>query len=193
MEGIGRKADGRRIFSVEFKRQAVGRVVSGEKTLAELSRELEVQPSVLRNWMRLVERGGTAAVAAGEDVVPASRVRELEQQVKDLQRLVGKRAHRQRPYVVVEAQRRIARQVGLRGERDLGRQVAEVGVVGDHLRVDRRAPPGPELGRVVPSQEIAVALGDAVVGKEFAVDLPEELRFEVTQLLGELEAALDQR
>lgn len=92
MEGIGRKADGRRIFSVEFKRQAVGRVLSGEKTLAELSRELEVQPSVLRNWMRLVERGGAAAVAAGEDVVPASRVRELEQQVKDLQRLVGKQA-----------------------------------------------------------------------------------------------------
>ncbi len=92
MEGIGRKADGRRIFSVEFKRQAVSRVHSGEKTLAELSRELEVQPSVLRNWMRLVERGGTAAVAAGEDVVPASRVRDLEQQVKDLQRLVGKQA-----------------------------------------------------------------------------------------------------
>jgi len=35
---------------------------------------------------------GTAAVAAGEDVVPASRVRELEQQVKELQRLVGKQA-----------------------------------------------------------------------------------------------------
>jgi len=44
MEGISRKADGRRIFSVEFKRQAVSRIVSGEKTLAELSREMEVQP-----------------------------------------------------------------------------------------------------------------------------------------------------
>ena len=52
MGGIRRKADGRRIFSVEFKRQAVGRVHSGEKTMAELSRELEIQPSVLRNWMR---------------------------------------------------------------------------------------------------------------------------------------------
>ena len=92
MGEIPRKADGRRIFSVEFKREAVGRVVSGEKTLAELSRELEIQPSVLRNWMRLVERGGTTAVAAGEDVVPASRARELEQQVKELQRLVGKQA-----------------------------------------------------------------------------------------------------
>jgi transposase-like protein len=57
MEGISRKADGRRIFSVQFKRKAVSRILSGEKTLAELSRELEVQPAVLRNWMHLVERG----------------------------------------------------------------------------------------------------------------------------------------
>ena len=92
MEGIRRKADGRRIFSVEFKRQAVSQILSGEKTLAELSRELEVQPSIVRNSMSLVERGGTTAVTAGEEVVPASRVRELEQQVKELQRLVGKQA-----------------------------------------------------------------------------------------------------
>lgn len=92
MGDFPRKADGRRVFSVEFKRGTVGRIVSGEKTLAELSRELDILPAVLRNWMRLVERGGTTAVAAGEDVVPASRVRELEQQVRDLQRLVGKQA-----------------------------------------------------------------------------------------------------
>ena len=92
MEEFPRKADGRSIFTVGFKRETVARIVSGEKTLAELSRERGIQPSVLRNWMRLVERGGTTAVAAGEDVVPASRVRELEQQVKELQRLVGKQA-----------------------------------------------------------------------------------------------------
>ena len=33
MGEIPRKADGRRIFSVEFKREAVGRVTSGERTL----------------------------------------------------------------------------------------------------------------------------------------------------------------
>ena len=92
MEEFPRKADGRRVFTVDFKRETVARIVSGEKTLAELSRELGISPSVLRNWMRLVEHGATAAVAAGEEVVPASRVRELEQQVKELQRLVGKQA-----------------------------------------------------------------------------------------------------
>ena len=59
-----RKADGRRVFSVAFKQETVARITSGEKTLAELSRELGISPSVVRNWMRLVERGGTTAVAA---------------------------------------------------------------------------------------------------------------------------------
>jgi transposase len=85
-----RKSDGRRIFTSDFKRATVARITSGEKTLAELSRELEIAPAVLRNWMRLADRGSRTAVDAGEEVVPISRVRELEKQVKELQRLVGK-------------------------------------------------------------------------------------------------------
>jgi len=40
MAEFPRKADGRRVFTVDFKRETVARIVSGEKTLAELSREL---------------------------------------------------------------------------------------------------------------------------------------------------------
>ena len=47
-----RKADGRRVFSTEFKRTTVQRILTGEKTLAELSRELDISPSVIRNWKR---------------------------------------------------------------------------------------------------------------------------------------------
>ena len=36
-----RKSDGRRVFTVEFKRGVVQQVLKGEKTLAEMSRELE--------------------------------------------------------------------------------------------------------------------------------------------------------
>ena len=66
------EADGRRVFSAEFKRTTVQRIVTGEKTVAELSRELDIAPSVIRNWARRSEAGATAAVAANEDVVPAS-------------------------------------------------------------------------------------------------------------------------
>jgi transposase-like protein len=73
-----RKVDGRRIFSAEFKRTTVQRILTGEKTVAELSRELDIAPSVIRNWTRRAEAGATTAVAANEDVVPASQLREVQ-------------------------------------------------------------------------------------------------------------------
>ncbi len=92
MGDFERKADGRRVFTAEFKRSAVARVHSGETTVAALSRELDIQSTVIRRWIKLSEGGSTAAVGAGEEVVPISRVRELEKQIKGLQRLVGKQA-----------------------------------------------------------------------------------------------------
>ena len=68
-----RKTDGRRVFSTDFKRATVQRVVTGEKTVAELSRELDIAPSVIRSWKRFAEAGATTAVQGHEDVVPASR------------------------------------------------------------------------------------------------------------------------
>jgi transposase len=87
-----RGSDGRRILSPEFKREQIGRVVRGDLTIAELSRELNVGPSVLRRWQHLVDRGSTAAVAANEDVVPASELRAAQQRIRELERLVGKKA-----------------------------------------------------------------------------------------------------
>src|SRR3989475_13171861 len=70
-----RKADGRRVFSTEFKRTTVQRILSGEKTLAELSRELDISPSVIRTWKRFAEAGATTAVQASEGVVAAGQLR----------------------------------------------------------------------------------------------------------------------
>src|SRR2546427_6454687 len=61
-----RKADGRRVFTTEFKRATVQRVVAGEKTVAELSRELDIAPSVIRSWKRFAEAGATTAGAGRE-------------------------------------------------------------------------------------------------------------------------------
>jgi len=86
-----RKADGRRVFSTEFKRTTVQRILTGEKTLAELSRELDIAPSVIRNWKRFAEAGATTAVQASEDVVPASHLREAYAKIRELERLLGKK------------------------------------------------------------------------------------------------------
>ena len=71
MDNVPRKADGRRVFSPDFKQATVQRILTGEKTVAEVSRELDIAPSVIRNWKRHYEAGGTTAVAANDEVVYA--------------------------------------------------------------------------------------------------------------------------
>ena len=63
----------------------------GEKTLAEVSRELDIQPSVVRQWERRFEAGATAAVATNQDVFPVSALREARQRIRELERLLGKK------------------------------------------------------------------------------------------------------
>ena len=92
MEAHRRGTDGRRIFSPEFKREQISRVLRRELTLAELSRELNVEQSVVRRWKHLVDRASTTAVAANEDVVPVSELRAAQQRIRELERLVGKKA-----------------------------------------------------------------------------------------------------
>jgi transposase-like protein len=50
MGEVARGADGRRLFTPEFKKQQIDRVLRGEITLSELTRELDVSPSVTRRW-----------------------------------------------------------------------------------------------------------------------------------------------
>jgi len=80
------------MFRPEFKREQSARVVRKEGTVAELSRELSVEQSGVRRWKHLAERGSTTAVAANEEVVPASELRAAQQRIRELERLAGKKA-----------------------------------------------------------------------------------------------------
>jgi transposase len=96
MGEIARGADGRRLFTPEFKKAQIGRVIRGEVTQAELCRELDVESSVVRKWRRLVEQGSqaavsAAAVSANEDVVPASQLREAQGRIRELERALGRK------------------------------------------------------------------------------------------------------
>jgi transposase len=92
METHRRGSDGRRLFTAQFKQEQIARVSRGELTVPELSRELAVSPSVVRRWLRLSTHGSAAAVQANEDVVPASALRAAQQQIKELERALGKKA-----------------------------------------------------------------------------------------------------
>ena len=76
---------------MEFKRGVAQQLLKGEKTLAEVSRELDIQPSVVRQWKRRFDAGATTAVAANDDVVPASVLREAHQRIRELERLLGRK------------------------------------------------------------------------------------------------------
>lgn len=48
----------RRFFTDEFKQEAVALLESSGRPLEHIAQELDIQPSVLRNWRRRVARPG---------------------------------------------------------------------------------------------------------------------------------------
>ena len=92
MEPMARKSDGRRMFTPEFKRQQIERVLRGEVTIAELSRELQISRNLLARWKSLMTQAAETEVESNEDVVPASELKAAQQQIRELQRLIGKQA-----------------------------------------------------------------------------------------------------
>ena len=84
-------ADGRRLFTATFKQEVVRRMLRGEQTVAELSRELGVNQAVLHRWKRRVDGGATVAVQADEEVVPLSVFKAAQQRIKELERALGRK------------------------------------------------------------------------------------------------------
>ena len=90
MARIARKSDGRRIFTAEYKQEQIARVLSGELTLAELSKKLGIARSLLQRWKRLASDGhpGVKTAAAGRRAA-LGRPQDLSY-IHELQLLVGK-------------------------------------------------------------------------------------------------------
>src|SRR5215831_10331920 len=60
-------------------------------TVSLVARRHSVAPNQLFTWRRLVAQGSLTAAGSGEEVVPASDYRALQNQVRELHRLLGKR------------------------------------------------------------------------------------------------------
>ena len=81
----------RRRYSAEQKLALVEETMQPGMTVSAVARLRGVSPSLLFNWRRLMTQGGQVAVRADEDVVALSRARELEQRVRELERLLGRK------------------------------------------------------------------------------------------------------
>ena len=90
MEDVPRGADGRRLFTAEFKREQIDRVLRGEVTASELSRELGIARALIQKWKYLATKDAEAAVGSNGEVVPVGDLRAAQARIKELERLVGK-------------------------------------------------------------------------------------------------------
>ncbi len=81
----------RRRYTAEEKGRLVEETAKPGMTVSAVARLHGVSPNLLSGWRRRMVEGGLEAVRADEDVVPASRVRELEAKVRELERLLGRK------------------------------------------------------------------------------------------------------
>jgi transposase len=81
----------RRRWSAAEKVRLVEEAMQPGMSVSFVARQAGISPSQLFAWKRRMLEGGHAAVQADEDVVGASRVRDLEKRVRDLERLLGRK------------------------------------------------------------------------------------------------------
>jgi len=81
----------RRRWSVEEKLAMVRESLEQGKTVSMVARQHGVNPNQLFQWRKLYQDGSLSAVSAGEEVVPASELSEALRQIKELQRMLGKK------------------------------------------------------------------------------------------------------
>ena len=81
----------RRRWSVEEKARIVQETYAPGMSVSLVARQHGIQPNQVFTWRRLYAEGALSAVGAGEEVVPASDYRALQHQVRELQRLLGKK------------------------------------------------------------------------------------------------------
>ena len=81
----------RRRYSAEEKQRIAQETYQPGMTLSHVARAHGISPSLLFRWRKLAGAGSLQAVAADEAVVPASEYQEAQRQIKELQRLLGKK------------------------------------------------------------------------------------------------------
>jgi transposase len=81
----------RRRWATAEKVRLVEETMQPGMSVSFVARRAGVAPSLLFAWRRRMLEGGFQAVAADEEVVGTSRVRDLEKRVRELERLLGRK------------------------------------------------------------------------------------------------------
>jgi transposase len=81
----------RRNWTTEEKVRFVEETFLPGQSVSLVARRHGISANQLFTWRRLMARGAFTAAGAGEEVVPASELRAAQQQIRELQRLLGKK------------------------------------------------------------------------------------------------------
>ena len=81
----------RRRWAPEEKRAILEEAEHPGNSLSAVARKYGVNPNQLFHWRKLMREGALVAVGADENVVPASEVKQLKAQIRELERLLGKK------------------------------------------------------------------------------------------------------
>jgi len=81
----------RRRFPMDQKLAVVAETMQPGMSISYVARRHGLSPSLVFRWRRLMSEGGKQAIRADEDVVPASEARKLEDRVRELERLLGRK------------------------------------------------------------------------------------------------------
>lgn len=85
-------AERRRRWSAAEKVSMVRETYEPGMTVSLVARQHGINPNQLFHWRKLERVGALTAVEAGEMVVPAAELQAARRQIRELQRLLGKKA-----------------------------------------------------------------------------------------------------
>ncbi len=110
----------RRRWSADEKLAMVRESFEPGKSVSMVARQHGVTPNQLFHWRKLYQDGSLSAVSAGEEVAPASELSDALKQIRELQRLLGKKTMEneilREAVEVVKSRKWIARSPSLPGD-----------------------------------------------------------------------------
>ena len=81
----------RRRFTTEQKLAVVAETMQPGMSISYVARRHGLSPSLVFRWRQLMSEGGKEAVRVDDDVVGANEIRRLEERVRDLERMLGRK------------------------------------------------------------------------------------------------------
>ena len=81
----------RRRWTPEEKRALLEEAEHPGSSVSAVARKYGINPNQMFHWRKLMREGALVAVGADDHVVPASEVKQLKAQIRELERLLGKK------------------------------------------------------------------------------------------------------